>query len=120
MKRDMELIIDILKCMEEGWTENFEKYFAETEDNHFWHNVWLARDFGLIEAYDFQSLGKDDTYIPTRITWEGYDFLDAARSEVVVNEAKEIAKKKGLDFLNLPYEITKSLLVEVTKGALFN
>ncbi|PYE51507.1 DUF2513 domain-containing protein [Paenibacillus barcinonensis] len=120
MKRDMELIINILKCIEEGWEENFEEYFAEVEDYHFWHNVWLTRDFGLIETQDFHSLGKETTFTPTRITWEGHDFLDAARSEAVVSEAKEIAKKKGLDFLNLPYELTKSLLVEVTKGALFS
>lgn len=33
-------------------------------------------------------------------------------------EAKEVAKKKGLDFLSLPFELTKALLVEVTKRTL--
>lgn len=119
MKRDMELIINILKCIEEGWDENFKKYFSEIEDEHLWHNVWLAKDFGLIEAIDISTF-DGEMYFPTKITWEGHDFLDAARSVAVVNEAKEIAKKKGLDFLNLPFEMTKALLIEVTKGALFS
>lgn len=119
MKRDMELIINILKCIEEGWDEHINNYFSEVEHEHLWYNVWLAKDYGLIEAVDVSTL-SGEMYYPTKITWEGHDFLDAARHEVVVNEAKEIAKKKGMDFLNLPFEITKALLVEVTKASLFN
>lgn len=69
MKRDMELIIKILKCMEEGWDENFDRYFLEIEDKHLWYNVWLAIDCGLIEVLDASTL-SGELYHHTKITWE--------------------------------------------------
>lgn len=121
MKRDMDLIIKVLKYIEEHNTATnsivveIEGYDSEEEREAVQYQVKLLKDAGYIEAKG--SLNPYEFYVRS-ITWEGHEFLDAARNEAVVSEAKEIAKKKGMDFLNLPFELTKTLLVEVAKRSL--
>ncbi|WP_054956488.1 DUF2513 domain-containing protein [Paenibacillus dakarensis] len=122
MKRDMDLIIKVLKYIEEHNTATnsivveIEGCDSEEKREMVQYQVKLLKDAGFVEAtgglnpYEFHVRG---------ITWEGHEFLDAARNEVVVSKAKEIAKKKGMDFLSLPFELTKTLLIEVTKKTLF-
>ncbi|OMC74248.1 hypothetical protein BK125_20830 [Paenibacillus odorifer] len=121
MKRDMDLVIKVLKYIEENNTATnnivveIEGYEGEEERELVQYQVKLLRDAGYIEAKGV--LNPFEFYV-RNMTWEGHEFLDAARNEVIVNEAKEVAKKKGLDFLSLPFELTKALLVEVTKRTL--
>ncbi|WP_339267712.1 DUF2513 domain-containing protein [Paenibacillus sp. FSL W8-0187] len=122
MKRDMDLIIKVLKYIEEHNTATnnivveIEGYETEEEREMVQYQVKILKDAGYVEAKG--TLNPYVIYVKN-MTWKGHDFLDAARNEVVVNKAKEIAKKKGMDFLSLPFEMAKALLVEVTKKALF-
>ncbi|WP_342423116.1 DUF2513 domain-containing protein [Paenibacillus sp. FSL E2-0178] len=122
MKRDMDLIIKVLKYIEEHNTATnsivveIEGHESVEDREIVQYQVKLLKDAGYVEAKG--GLNPFEFYVRS-MTWEGHEFLDAARNEVVVSEAKEIAKKKGMDFLSLPFEITKALLVDVAKRSLF-
>lgn len=117
----MDLIIKVLKYIEENNTATnsivveIEGYDTEEQREMVQYQVKLLKDAGYIEAKGGYNPYE---FIVRSMTWEGHDFLDAARNEVVFNEAKEIAKKKGMDFLSLPFELTKTLLVEIAKRTL--
>lgn len=113
MKRDIELIIKILKNVEESDCPN-DRIFAEIEgydDSLVQYNVGLMVEVGLIEAINATS--KDGIkYLIRNLTWSGHDFLDAARDQNVLNKAKEIARRQGAELSNLPLDIIKGLLLK--------
>jgi predicted transcriptional regulator len=113
MKRDLELIIDILKFVEENH-EPRPRIIAKSdkhEDSYVQYNVGLMWEAGLIEASEMSTF-EGTSYLIKGLSWEGHDFLDAARNEVVVNKAKEIAKKQGAELFKLPIEVIKGVLVK--------
>ena len=82
MKRDMDLIRRILFVMEgyeHGYApKNFaiENYSEEEVGFH----VWLMGDAGLLDVIDSTSHDSiSPEAFPLRITWAGYEFLEAAR-----------------------------------------
>lgn len=120
----MDLIIDILKCIEETKTSASSNivvrmygYDSEEKQEHVQYQIKLLKDAGYVEARG--GLNPYEFTI-SNMTWAGHDFLDVARNEVVVNKTKEFVKSKGLDFLSLPLEVAKALLVETTKKMLFS
>jgi hypothetical protein len=90
MKRDMDLIRQILFKMEElpmtgGWYDI--EIDGHSRDEIIYH-VRLMDEAGLIEAQDLTTLTSID-WRPKRITYAGHEFLDAARSDTVWNTAKD-------------------------------
>lgn len=88
MKRDMDLIRDILFWLEEhdtGFPEIPEK--SEQELGYHCH---LLADAGLIRAAN--TTATDDTLpqaIPISLTSRGHDFIDSARSKTVWSTVKD-------------------------------
>lgn len=121
MKRNMELVIRILKVIEEN--ESGDSFTLSMNDEGYDNNtvqyhLRLMSEADLITVIDTTTFDGEE-YIITGMTWEGHDFLDAARNDAVVEKAKEIAKKQGVELFNLPLQIAKDLLVEGAKS-LFN
>ncbi|MCU6709417.1 DUF2513 domain-containing protein [Paenibacillus sp. J5C_2022] len=117
MKRDMELIIKLLKIIENRTSEEPASVIRlDGYDNSLvQYNLGLMYEYGLIDAIDMSTLdtsGEIKEILPLRLEWKGHDFLDAARSENVVNRAKVIASKQGIELFKMPIEIIKSVLVK--------
>ena len=119
MKRDMDLIRDILLRMEEhdfasdadsGSNWRLDKEFEGHSEAEVMYHIGLLYKAGFIEAYD-ASTAREDYYEPSGITWQGHEFIDAARNQTVWNGAKEAATKYGG---SLPLEVMKAVLI---KGA---
>lgn len=116
MKRDMELIRKILMQLEESQTHdlpvqlNIEGYIQEEINS----NVGIAWEGGLIKIYGkpIITLNSPTRYLPTCLTWEGYDFLDASRNDNVWKRVLKVAKEKGG---GLAYEVFKALLIQYAK-----
>jgi predicted transcriptional regulator len=112
MKRDMELVRQILIAIEEQSAEtsrsrlSIEGYSKEVINYH----IMLLKEAGLIEARGTHGTSTT-SWTPTRLTWAGHEFLDAARNESVWNNTKEVVKDKGGA---IPFEVLKDLLI---KGA---
>jgi hypothetical protein len=96
MKRDMDLVRKILIQMEDWPARPVDRELVVpgyTEEEIEFHVGMMAKA-GLLEAYDASS-HDGEAWIPQAITWQGQDFLKAARSETVWNKAKELAKKNA-------------------------
>jgi hypothetical protein len=76
-------------------------------------HVEMMEEAGLIEA-DILTLPEHSGAVRAkvlRITWDGYDFLDAARSDTVWNKVKGELHEKGI---SASFELLKAMLA---KGA---
>jgi hypothetical protein len=93
MKRDMDLIRQILLRVEEGErTVATEDY---TEDQILYH-CELAIEAGLLEGRVIR--GAQGGVAAARIrklTWAGHEFLDAARDQKIWNQAKRKVVEAG-------------------------
>lgn len=117
MKRDMDLIRDLLFYIEERGRPNARIDSIELDgrlNDEITEHLHLLHEAGLIDAIDFGDMGEE-CWLPQRLTWEGHDFLDAARDETRWNKAKEIAGAKGGA---LSFDVLKALLVKLAIGAL--
>jgi hypothetical protein len=76
----------------------------------------LLDQAGLLTAEDLSSIDQVDAsgWKPITLTWEGSEFLDAARSSENWAKAKRIMSEKGGGMV---LEAMKSLLVEIAKRA---
>ena len=116
MKRDMELIRKILMQLEESQTHDLPvqldiEGYTPGEINH---NVCLAWEGGLIKIYGkpIITLNSPTLYLPTRLTWEGYDFLNNSRNDNVWKKVIKVGKEKGG---GLAFDVFKALLIQYAK-----
>ncbi len=119
MKRDWDLIRELLIAIEDAQpdtdgairVESLEVSLGTTEKRV--EHVALLHEKGLIDAVD---VGKYDerAFLIRRLTWEGHDFLEAARDDTRWNRAKAKLAKGGK---GITYETLKAVLVELMKAA---
>jgi Hypothetical protein (DUF2513) len=99
MKRDMELIRELLMAIESEDSPDILqaslklKVNSALEDTIY--NLKLMIDAGLLVAEPIESqAGTSDIFIE-RLTWEGHEFLDSARNESIWKETMGLVQKKG-------------------------
>jgi hypothetical protein len=115
MKRDMDLIRKVLFEMEKwplsggGSDLEIQGYSGEEVTYH----IMLLVEAGLIKALDASSR-SGPAFIPVRLTWQGHEFLDAARDDTRWNKAKDAMNKAG----GFVFEVGKALLIELMKQQL--
>lgn len=112
MRRDMDLARKILFKIEESDSDPHDWVrfdFPEYDNQKVSYHVMLLAEAGLIEALDVSTMGPDGyRWEATRLTWQGHEFLDAARSDNVWEKAKDrSAKVAG----GVTFEVMKELLV---------
>jgi len=116
MKRDMDLarkiLLDIEKS-EEPAKWRFIRFEGHSNDEVAFHMRLLAQA-GLIEAKNFSSQSRID-WRAGQLTWDGHEFLDAARDESRWNRAKEAATRKTG---TLSFEVLKQVLVKLMLEAM--
>lgn len=123
MKRDMELIRELLlaiEVMEKPFYQSQElEISSERSRAEINYNLQLLTDAGFIDA---KTEGSFSSPIPEvcikRMTWEGHEFLDKARSESIWSTAKETITKKGLSLETVGFGILTQVLASVAKQVL--
>lgn len=116
IKRDLDLIRKILFILEEapGWAPPLEidGYSDEELDYH----AYLVMDAGLAKGAEFTGLGDSGpTARLTHLTWQGHEFLEAARDETRWKKAKDLVKEKTG---GITLDLLKTLLTSLMKRAL--
>ena len=112
MKRDTELIRKILIALEDheeplfGGHLEIEGYSTEEINFH----LMLLDEAGLIEAIDASTF-SGPSYIPQRLTWDGFEFLEAVKNETVWKETKKRMSQLG----GFVFELAKPLAIEIAK-----
>lgn len=117
MKRDLDLAREILTEIE-GQSYDPNRSFEVKIDGHSTeevsYHVMLLDEAGYIEA---SSLPTTDGTIwkAQRLTWEGHEFLEAAKDATRWSRAKAMMKEKGG---GMAFEVLKQLLIEMMKGTI--
>jgi len=78
------------------------------------YHLGLLYNAGFIDAHEM-NMARGTRYIAKNLTWEGHEFLDAARNETVWNNTKEAAKQYGG---SIPLELIKGLLMKAASSYL--
>jgi hypothetical protein len=115
----MDLIRQILFKMEDhlgGFAPRGVEIEGDYTEVQIGYHVWLLGGAGLMRVTDVTSLGSEaPEAIPLSLTWEGHDFIDAARNDTVWAHAKEKARSVGG---SLSLAVFKQLLDSLMKHQL--
>ena len=115
MKRDMDLVRRILLELEghqEGYAPSELQIQGYSQEQIGFH-VLLMGEAGLLVAHDGTCFGSTSPMgIASRLTWEGYEFLDAARSDSIWTKAKQQMRDEGL---GMTWGVLKDLLIALAK-----
>ena len=116
MKRDMDLIRKILFEIESEPTRSsgLSIQIPSYSDDEVMYHLVLLQEAGLIDAVTINDRSRAQVY-PTRLTWEGHEFLDAARDNTNWNKAKEVMANTG----GFVFEVGKQLLIEFVRRQIF-
>jgi len=118
MKRDMDLVRQILLELEgapAGQYPNYPLVVDGYDESTVAAHLVLLDEAGLINA-NVTSVGDGSVRaIPFRLTWPGHDFLDAARSESIWNQARQ---RIGQSIETASFHVFTTLLYALAKEKL--
>ena len=115
MKRDMDLARKILFAIENCNDPLGPQNSLEVDgypDNVVAYHIKILAQAGLIEAQDVSEMGTDGfQWWAGSLTWEGHEFLEAARDDKRWNKTKKFVSEKagGLMFEALKFALTQGI-----------
>ncbi len=119
MKRDMDLIRKILLKVEEldvlNYGQSCQIMIEGYDDPIVNYHIGLLAEAGLLEAKPVRALGFPNTFMITKLTWEGHDFIDTARNDTVWKKAKEHISEKFGKLEGVSFDVLKGVLLLVIK-----
>jgi hypothetical protein len=117
MKRDMDLARSILIALEDAPFDGgpLTLTMPNCAPDEYSYHVMLLHQAGLIHAFDF-SPDESADWRPAYLTWEGHEFLEAAKDDTRWNQAKTFLKDKGAPVM---FDVLKTLLVDYAKRKMF-
>ena len=107
--RQILLAIENLESVDQPVDLNFDEHSSEEVSYH----VMLLDEADLIDAVEAAEFGTSSRWFPMRLTWQGHEFLDAARDDTRWNKAKDAMNKAG----GFVFEVGKALLIQVYEAA---
>jgi hypothetical protein len=117
MKRDMDLVREILLALEDGDTPLVPSQLPDRTPEEVSYHIHLLHEAGLIEGWTSKTLNSPLHAVANRLTWEGHDFLEAAKNDRVWKKAKKIAAEKGGGLtLEVLKQLLSKLLTELVLG----
>jgi hypothetical protein len=112
MKRDIDLVRQILSEMESRKSDDQRPMqFDGWSDEEISYHIMLLCQANLIETTK-ASTRAGPCLIPLSLTWEGHEFLDAARDDTRWNKMKSMVKEKAGA---VGFEVIKQVLVVMAK-----
>lgn len=104
MKRNMDLVRDLLLTIEDDDKRRLEQYPYDLQARHF----LIVRDAGLAMGAVSGDDSNPGRYMPFRLTWQGHEFLQLMREDSLWKRAKETIMKEGVSWT---FEILKAWAV---------
>jgi hypothetical protein len=120
MKRDMDLIREILIAVESRTPEDEERAGWFTLHGHdaaiVARHAELLHEAGLIDGRVMRSANAGLVGVQlTRLTWEGHDWLAAVRDDTVWSNTKDRITKEGVGWT---FELVKAVAIAYGKAKL--
>jgi Hypothetical protein (DUF2513) len=114
VKRDLDLIRDILLDIEENVRLNPDEYgysFDHPDQEAVAYALYLMVDHRLISADHCQASGlPHGIYADIKITWSGTEFLDSVRDGEIWKKTKQGVKEAGGFTFDLLKALAKGLV----------
>jgi len=124
MKRDMDLVRKILfeveklphfdKKLPRGVKIHNEIHIDGYTKEEIAYHIALLKEADLIDAKHIGTQHNKDFWKPIRLTWEGHEFLDAARDNTRWEKAQVAMTKAG----GFALDVMKQLLIQYLKAEL--
>jgi hypothetical protein len=99
MKRDMDLIREILQAVEASPTGTVKYPFAlpDRDEAAVYYHVYLLCNAGLLDGMNISRVDSDGgpAWAPSNLTWAGHEFLDASRDPGRWKQAMHLTKAAG-------------------------
>ncbi len=111
MKRNMDLIRSILIALEEIESENKMQQLSVdgVDEEIFSYHIKLLSQAGLSEAHDASGVNHFK-WFPVSLTWDGHEFIEAARDDTTWEKVKsQLFEKTG----GLSFEVLKGILIKL-------
>jgi hypothetical protein len=112
MKRNMDLIRGILLAVERldaGKGEDVDVVIDDIEPHILAAHVRLLMEADFLDAHEIpDNVAEFSHFIPTRLTWSGYEFLDLVRDPEVWRRTKAGAAKAGGGGMEFMWELAKA------------
>lgn len=113
MERSLDFTKQVLTYIEQsvpfGHTVETYNFYHELHQNT---NV-VEYHLKLLKQGNYIDYYIDGKYMTISLTWEGHELLDAMKNEGAWNKLKSKFKEQGS---NLPFEVSKNLLVQYIKS----
>lgn len=130
MKRDMDLVREILLTIEgseksffhlDKSADPYRRFSGEYTGAQIRYHLGLLKEAGLVRysktGHTYEVEVKDTGLVQeveekaiSRLTWQGHEFLDAARNETMWQKAKKLVQEKGGA---LTFDVAKAVLAQV-------
>ena len=114
MKRDMDLVRDILLAVEASTGDprgRVELSIDGRERLEVAYHVQLLADAGLLDAIERNTMGPSGyDWWPTRLTWYGHEFLDIVRDPEIWAKTRDGAIAAGGFTFDLLKDLAKGFL----------
>lgn len=117
MKRDMNLVREILLAVEARQSTGAEDLHIEGySQEEIGYHVYLMGEEGLLDAMNVIGINSPSPKAMARgLTWQGHDFLEAARNPTMWKKALDTFRKEGVA---LTLEILKAYLLQKAREKL--
>lgn len=117
MKRDMDLIRELLLSIEANGAGH-EYPGVDRPPEEIAYHLRLMKDAGLIDGIAYNEIGDNEGtpgFLTIKLTWEGHEFLDAARSPEVWDTATE---KVSSTVGSVSLSVLTAVLIQIAKEKL--
>lgn len=114
MKRDMELVRDLLISIEEHSGEKRWSVPKELDTHIAKAHLELMEQAGLVTL----SASRTSVIVviyDVKLTWDGHEYLNAIRNDTVWNKVKDGVKEKGIQFTDLTFTLLKEYAISEGK-----
>ena len=125
MKRDMELIREILLLIEErqhATSDDLLKVIGETQENAdriAYHLDMLVEEAGYIKGVAVMGMSNyGHGYMMLELTWSGHEFVDTLRDQTVWEKTRSVANTAGVTSAKALLDIGKAVVASVIASAL--
>ena len=117
MKRDMDLVRKILMAIEASplSVNSHEVELPDADDQVVSYHIMILNEAGLLVGIDVSD-NERIRWLAVRLTWDGHDFVEAARDDTRWAKAKRTITERGGVML---VEVLKQLLVQFARDAVF-
>jgi Hypothetical protein (DUF2513) len=119
MKRDMDLVRKLLLEIEEkdvGDGQWINIKIADFSEAQITEHLFLLYKAQLVEGNDTSSLNKR-SFMPRRLTWNGYDFIDSIRDVETWKKTKNGALAAGGWTVDILRDLAKGLIKKKIEDA---